>query len=199
MPYTEITIDVDDAAKGRLEEGSSYTFRQFGLFPYAPAGSDVRQIGGLRWCVDMPFLRFGSDLCATLGADAIQASQGMVPVLIGDMSDDGSIVVGRAGSNAAGYTGVIWIDGIGWMKWNDFFRTQGVAEAFAVPFDNPLAISASGTEVVGGIAGTSFSWWVNIDQVFVCEGGVSVQTGFPNGLREKMAAGAQFGRCEHIP
>jgi len=31
MPYTEITIQVEDAAKGGVEKDSSYTFRQFGL------------------------------------------------------------------------------------------------------------------------------------------------------------------------
>jgi hypothetical protein len=71
-----------------------------------------------------------------------------------------------------------------------------VVEASRVPFDNPMSISASGREVVGGIAGASFSWYVDIDQVFVCENGQSVQTGFPNGLRDKIAEGAQFGRCE---
>jgi hypothetical protein len=166
--------------------------------PFARVGSDTRAIGGLRWCIDVPFLRFGVDQCATLGADAIFNSVGMVPLLLTDMTDDGGIVIGRAGSFNAGFTGVIWLDGIGWMKWTDFFRKQGVAEAYAVPFDNPIAISASGTEVVGGIAGAAFSWWVNIDQVFVCESGVSVQTGFPGGLREKLAQGAAFGRCEHI-
>lgn len=84
------------------------------------------------------------------------------------------------------------------MTWSAFFRKQGVPEGYIVPFDNPISISASGREVVGGIVGTQFSWWVDIDQVYCCEGGVSVQTGFPNGLREKVAAGAQFGRCEHI-
>jgi hypothetical protein len=37
-----------------------------------------------------------------------------------------------------------------------------------------------------------------MEQVYVCEGGVSVLTGFPGGLREKLAEGASFGRCEFI-
>jgi len=52
--------------------------------------------------------------------------------------------------------------------------------------------------VVGGIVGASFSWLVNMSQVFVCERGNSVQTGFPDGLRAKIAAGARLGRCEHL-
>lgn len=39
---------------------------------------------------------------------------------------------------------------------------------------------------------------INIDQIYVCEDGESVQTGFPNGLRDKIADGAQLGRCEHL-
>lgn len=165
--------------------------------PFAPEGAVPRAIGSLRWCVDLPYLRFGQNLCS-LGADALYAQFGTVPVLITDMTDDGSMLVGRAGTSQAGYIGVMWIDGIGWLKWNEFFRKQGVAEAYAVPFDNPLSISASGSEVVGGIPGASFTWWANLDQVFVCEGGNSVQVGFPNGLRAKVAQGATIGRCEHL-
>jgi len=52
--------------------------------------------------------------------------------------------------------------------------------------------------VVGGMVGASFSWLVNMNQVFVCERGNSIQAGFPNGLRAKIAAGAKLGRCEHL-
>ncbi len=167
--------------------------------PFAPAGTAPRVIGSLRWCTDLPYIdRLGRDLCATLGADGVYAQYGTVPVLLTDMTDDGGIVIGRAGSSSAGYLGVMWIDGIGWLKWNEFFRKQGVAEAYAVPFDNPISMSASGSEVVGGIPGVSFSWWANLDQVFVCERGKSVQVGFPNGLRAKVAKGAVIGRCEHL-
>ena len=51
---------------------------------------------------------------------------------------------------------------------------------------------------VGGIVGASFSWLVNMNQVFVCERRNSIQTGFPNGLRAKIAGGAKLGRCEHL-
>ena len=108
------------------------------------------------------------------------------------------MIVGRAGSFFTGFVGGIWIEGIGWMNFNDFLSKQGVPEAANVPFDNPISISASGREIVGGLAGAIFSWHIDIDQLFVCKDGVDVQTGFPNGLREEMAAGAEFGRCAHI-
>ena len=92
----------------------------------------------------------------------------------------------------------MWIEDIGWINLRDFFRKQGVAEAFDLPMDNPISISASGKEMVGGLAGAQTSWLVNMDQVYVCQDGQSVQTGFPNGLRAKIADGALFGRCEFI-
>ena len=84
------------------------------------------------------------------------------------------------------------------MTWPEFFRKQGVVEAEQAPLSNPISISATGREVAGTMAGQPLSYLVNMDQVYVCEGGNSVKTGFPNGLREKVAAGARFGRCEHL-
>ena len=155
-------------------------------------------IGGLRWCRDLPFIRFGTNFCDILGEEEVNELLGPVPVLPTDMTDDGRILIGRAGSFFNGFAGAFWSQPTGWMTWERFFAQQGVAEAANVPFNNPIAISASGSEVVGGIAGASFSWFVSIDQVFVCEDGRSVQTGFPNGLFDKLAEGAEFGRCEHL-
>ena len=97
-----------------------------------------------------------------------------------------------------GFAGGIWIEGLGWMTMEQFLRKQGVVEAetLPVPYDNPTAISASGSEIVGGIAGALFSWMIKAEQVYVCENGQSVLTGFPGGLKDKVAAGAKFGRCE---
>ena len=156
-------------------------------------------IGSLKWCTDVPYVSwFGGDLCAEMTGEEIQASVGTPPVEIFDMSDDGSILIGRTGSFFTGFEGALWIERVGWMTWKDFFRKQGVVEAANVPFSNPISISGSGREVVGGIPGASFSWIVNMSQVFVCERGNSIQAGFPNGLRAKIAAGAKFGRCEHL-
>ena len=158
----------------------------------------VENIGGLQWCEDLDFIRFGTNLCEIFPPEIIQAQLGPIAVLPLDMTDDGSVIVGRAGSFFTGFVGGIWIEGIGWMNFNDFLSKQGVPEAANVPFDNPISISASGREIVGGLAGAIFSWHIDIDQLFVCKDGVDVQTGFPNGLREEMAAGAEFGRCAHI-
>ena len=54
------------------------------------------------------------------------------------------------------------------------------------------------SSVGGGLAGSQFSWLVEMDQVYVCDGGESVLVGFPGGLREAIAGGAEFGRCEFI-
>jgi hypothetical protein len=156
-------------------------------------------IGALQWCRDVPYTSwFGGDLCESMTGAEIEAIAGKPSMEIFDMNDDGSVLVGRSGSFFTGLVGAIWIEQVGWMTFDQFLRRQGVVEASNVRFSNPISISGTGREVVGGTVGTSFSWLVNMDQVFVCERGNSVQTGFPNGLRAKVAGGAKFGRCEHL-
>ena len=170
-----------------------------GVVLWNPKSGDAEIIGGLRWCRDLDFIRFGTNFCDLLGEYAVNDILGPIPVQPSDMTDDGSVIVGRAGSFLqGGFVGGIWIEGLGWMNLADFFRQQGVAEAFDFPMDNPIAISASGKEMVGGLFGATTSWLVNMEQVYVCEDGESIQTGFPNGLRAKIAAGAEFGRCEFL-
>ena len=48
------------------------------------------------------------------------------------------------------------------------------------------------------MAGVAFSWVVEMRRVFVCDNGVSVSTEFPQGLRVKLAEGAEFGRCPFV-
>jgi hypothetical protein len=117
-----------------------------------------------------------------MSGEEIEAQVGMPPLEIFDMSDDGSILVGRSGSFFTGFVGALWIERIGWMTWDDFFRKQGVVEASNTPFSNPISISGTGTEVVGGIVGASFSWLVNMNQVFVCERELD-RGRIPGGLR----------------
>ena len=155
-------------------------------------------IGGLKWCVDMDFIRFGTNFCDLYGPEFVQAQLGPIPVLPTDMNDAGSVIVGRAGSFQLGFAGAIWFEGIGWMNFDDFLGKQGVAEASGSGFNNPISISASGREITGGIAGATIAFHINIDQVFVCENGQDVQVGFPNGMIDALQAGAEFGRCAHI-
>jgi hypothetical protein len=169
-----------------------------GVVLWNPKTGESETIGGLRWCRDLDFVRFGTNFCELLGEEAVNEALGPIPVLPSDMTDDGSVLVGRAGSFFTGFVGGMWIEDIGWINLRDFFRKQGVAEAFDLPMDNPISISASGKEMVGGLAGAQTSWLVEMDQVYVCQDGQSVQTGFPNGLRAKMAEGALFGRCEFL-
>ena len=163
-------------------------------------GTDAfTNIDGLHYCRDVPYLDwFGQDLCAQYTEEELLELVGVVPVSLHDTTDKGDIIIGRAGSFFTGFYGAMWIEGIGWMQMNEFLHKQGVVEAQDIPFDNPLAISASGSEIVGGIPGASFSWLIQADQVYVCENGQSVLTGFPGGVRAKIAAGAEFGRCEFL-
>ncbi|ABZ76547.1 conserved hypothetical protein [Shewanella halifaxensis HAW-EB4] len=155
-------------------------------------------IGGLTWCEDIPFLWWGQDLCVLESPEWVQSTFGAVPASPFDMNDDGSVIIARAGDFWAGFVGAIYIDTIGWMPLTEFFGKQGVMEAENAYMNNPLSISGSGSEMVGGIAGVNMSYHVNMDQVYVCEDGQSVKTGFPKGLISKVKSGAEFGRCEHL-
>jgi hypothetical protein len=179
-----------------LVDKDTFQGKGVGLWDYAKG---LTPIGSLKWCKDVPYVSwFGGDLCESMTSEEIEATVGMPPVEVFDMNDDGSILIGRSGSFFTGFSGALWIEQIGWMTWGEFFRKQGVVEASNTSFANPISISGSGMEVTGGMVGVGFSWLVQMSQVFVCEKGKSVQTGFPNGLRAKMARGAKFGRCEHL-
>jgi len=179
-----------------LIDPETWQGRGVALWDYARG---LTPIGALQWCKDVPYVSwFGGDQCEYMSGAEIEQMVGKPPMEVFDMSDDGSVLIGRSGSFFTGFVGALWIEQVGWMTWDDFFRRQGVVEASNAPFSNPISISGTGREVVGGIVGASFSWLVNMDQVFVCERGNSVQTGFPNGLRAKIAAGAKLGRCEHL-
>ena len=78
----------------------------------------------------------------------IEAIVGKPSMEIFDMSDDGSVLIGRSGSFFTGLVGALWIERVGWMTWDEFFRRQGVVEASNVQFSNPISISGTGREVV---------------------------------------------------
>jgi hypothetical protein len=154
----------------------------------------------LLWCTDIPLVTwFEGDLCALYGAEAVQAAFGPVPVSASDMSDDGAVVIGRAGDFFIGFTGVMWLERLGWVKLSDFFHQQGVAEAYRYGLDNPIAISGNGAELVGGIPGISFTWYVDMKQAFVCDDdGRSKAVRFPEEYIEEVREGARPGRCEIV-
>jgi Matrixin len=163
-----------------------------------PGLSPLIPIGSLRWCIDMPLLDFSGDQCAAYDPATVQRLFGLVPMQVNDMSDDGKVLIGRAGTFWNGFTGAMWVEGIGWFKLNDFFRAQGVVEAYRHGLDNPMSISAAGTEMIGGIVGAPVTWHVDMHQVFVCQNGRSMQVGFPEAAVQKVKAGAKMGRCEHL-
>jgi len=158
------------------------------------AFTKVRQ---LKWCKDMPLL--GLDVsCESEGAAAIQAQFGPIPIIASDISDDGKIMIAQAGVWYSGLQGMLWIEDIGWIKLKDFFRTQGVAEAYRYGIDGPASINAKGNEMVGGIPGYPMTWYVDMKKAFVCRGGASREVSFPEEFVEQVKQGAQMGRCEHL-
>lgn len=156
-------------------------------------------IEGLRYCRDVPFRdTFGNDLCAQFDEQYIFDAVGYVPTSVFSSNDEGSVLVGRAGSFRTGIYGAIWIEGLGWMTMTDFLYKQGVVEAQDVPIDNPIALSGSGRDISAGLAGVSMSWLIDAKQVYVCRRGKSSLADFPNGLKTALRMGAEFGRCEFL-
>ncbi len=151
----------------------------------------------MQWCVDLPFYDFGFS-CEVDGADFIQSNFGPIPVYTSDMSDDGKVMIARAGTFfESGFHGMLWVEGLDWIKLKDFFRTQGVAEAYRFGLDGPASVNGRGTELVGGIPGFPMTWYVDMKKAFVCKHGRSMETDFPSGFVEQVKAGARMGRCEH--
>lgn len=158
-----------------------------------------RNIGGPQWCEDLDYVHFFlGNLCEQFDPQFVQDTFGPIPVLPTDMTDDGSVLVGRGGTFNTGFIGTIWTEQTGWTTWERFLREQAVPEASIVPFDNPLSITGDGSTVVGGLAGSTFSWRVDLNEVMVCENGVTTGTRFPAETLAKVEAGAALGRCEHL-
>jgi len=204
---TRVMLDTTKAVM-RSYDGFSYEDRiSNGPLLWNPkkGPAAVTKIAGLRWCTDVALpaqIDWATwqyvDRCATEGPAAVEADLGLVPLQINDMSDDGKVIIGRAGSYWLGnFEGVMWVEGVGWIKLADFFRKQGVAEAYRFGMQNPGSINGAGTEMVGGLLGAMGTWYVDMKQVFVCQNGNSVQTGFPLGFISKIQSGAKMGRCEH--
>ena len=190
------------------QDGSRVALSTFedGPILWNPYENTYTDIGNLQWCTDVPFSHFFlGNLCAPnrvcragCTPEFIEANFGPVSMLPLDMNDEGNVIVGRAGSFFTGFTGGIWIEGMGWMTLANFFNKQGVTEAFNFPMDNPISIDGKGNKLVGGLAGATFSWYVDMTKVFVCKEGQSVQTSFPDGMLAHIDNGAEFGRCEFL-
>ncbi|MEJ6007665.1 hypothetical protein WG899_19115 [Paucibacter sp. AS339] len=159
------------------------------------------KIRKLQWCKDLPFLDFGLS-CDSYegGAEAIERDFGPIPVVANDISDDGRVMIARAGTFwESGMHGMLWLEDLGWIKLTDFFRTQGVAEAYRFGLDGPASLNGRGTELVGGIPGYPLTWYVDMKKAFVCRHGNSVETAFPHEFVDQVKKGARMGRCEHQP
>lgn len=192
--YWGFRIPLDSASPDGAPQGVVLWNAWRGTSPAA-----FTNIDSLRYCRDVPLLSFfGENLCAEKPPDFPNTPEAIVPLDVFGANDDGTVLVGRAGSFFTGFFGAIWIEGIGWQTISKFLHEQGVVEADAVPFDNPTAISGKGGDIVGGQAGRQFSWLIDADQVFVCHRGRSQATRFPLGTSNAIRHGARLGRCEYI-
>jgi hypothetical protein len=189
----------------RTIDGFTYTaYLNSGVAFWNAKTGALRKLPPLRWCADLvlpPYYDWGTgnvvDPCAGGDLGSVEREFGQIPVTLFSSNDDGSVMIGRMGSLWIGnLDGVMWVEGVGWIRMGEFFRKQGVAEAFRLGMNNPISINGAGNEMVGGLLGVPQSWYVDMKQVFVCQNGASVQTGFPNGFVDKIKSGAKMGRCE---
>ncbi|MFV8781297.1 hypothetical protein ACNKU7_02635 [Microbulbifer sp. SA54] len=156
----------------------------------------VTNIGSLPWCEEIQYIFYSWNLCELLTPEELTQSYGAVPMSVRDISDDGRVAIGQAGGSRFGYFGALWVEDIGWLELSRFLREQGAAELGKLAMSNPIALSGSGSQILGVSGGQS--WHMDLSQVYVCENSESVLAGFPGGLREAVANGAEIGRCEMI-
>jgi hypothetical protein len=155
-----------------------------------------RNISGPKYCTDFPFSSWdGIDHCKVEGPAWVEANFGLPGNAISGISDDGRVLISRVGSFFTSFAGFMWVEDVGWIGLNDFFRKQGVVEAEKYGMDNPGAISGQGATIVGGLAGVGATWYVDLKQAFVCQGGSTVAAAFPIEFAAKVKAGALMGRC----
>ena len=156
----------------------------------APAPQAFTNIGGLRYCIDVPFVSFstGEDICAAPGAaDAMFQQYGYATMVVTGSNDKGDVLIGRAGgATTGGFAGAIWIEGIGWMKHARVPAQagRGRGQRRSVRWHGPswMRPARCGSVAFRGNANT---FLVNAEQVYVCKSGQSVLTGFPGGLRDR--------------
>lgn len=113
------------------------------------------------------------------------------------VSDNGEIVVGRAGDFWNGFVGFIWMRGLGMLEFNTFLQGQGVMEAYTSALIGPLAVSGDGHTIVGwGVNDVAqISYALTLDQVWVCRKGRSQLVGFPGAMLSHLEGGAELGLC----
>jgi hypothetical protein len=202
-------VAADTFKEAVITTPDGYTFTTLlndGVTVWNPKTDALTRLPPLQWCKDLPIPPSVDwitgellDPCATWDQPKINAAYGMVPVSLFDMNDSGSVMIGRAGAFYLNVLdGVMWVDGLGWLKLSDFFRAQGVAEAYKLGMDNPTALNGAGNEMVGGLSGVALTWYVDMKRVYVCQDGQSAKVGFPGGAVSAVKAGARLGRCEHL-
>lgn len=188
-------------------DGYTYTvYLNDGAALWNPKTDALSKLPALQWCKDLPIPPYYDwftgelvDPCGTWDQAKVDSTYGFVPVSLFDMNDAGDVAIGRIGSFQFGlFEGVMWVDGLGWIQMGDFFRKQGVAEAYRLGMDNPIAVNGAGNELVGGLLGVAMSWYVDLKQVYVCQNGQSSKVDFPVTAVAKVKAGAKLGRCEHL-
>ncbi len=164
---------------------------------------EVTNLGGLRWCEDVPYYQFIYNLCAApynMSHEEIAEIAGLPLNMVLDANDDLSVITGRLLINGMPAGSTIYMEGIGWMTGQEFFGKQGVVEAKNFMTNGIFGVSANGSEMMAGIVGlpTPVTIEVDANKAFVCKHGINQELSFPKQVVEAVKGGAEFGRCAHI-
>jgi hypothetical protein len=114
-----------------------------------------------------------------------------------DIADDRTMVgsFGSAGSSGASLHNEL----LGTHRLVDFLRGQGVVNANDLDLVSAAnKISTNGKHIVGWTAVDGYwaSFKLTLDQLWVCRSGKSRQVGYPGGVADQLARGANVGMCE---
>ncbi|QYJ75053.1 hypothetical protein [Shewanella sp. FJAT-52076] len=165
--------------------------------------NQIKELGGLRWCEDVPYYVFNNNFCAepfNMTHDEIATTAGLPLNMVLDANDDLSVITGRLLINGMPAGSTIYMEGIGWMTGQEFFAKQGVVEAKNLMTNGIFGVSANGSEMMAGIVGLPTPLTIEIDanKAFVCKDGVDQELAFPKQIIAAVKAGAEFGRCAHV-
>ncbi|MEO2282061.1 hypothetical protein [Pseudoalteromonas pernae] len=164
---------------------------------------EITNLGGLRWCEDVPYYQFIYNLCTApfnMSHEEIAETAGLPLNMVLDANDDLTVITGRLLIGGMPAASTIYMEGIGWMTGEEFFGKQGVVEATNLMTNGIFGVSANGSEMMAGIVGLPTPLTIEIDanKAFVCRYGMNEELSFPKQVIEAVKNGAEFGRCEHL-
>ena len=113
------------------------------------------------------------------------------------ISDDYEVIAGFSSNiNTGALSPAIWTSSLGFSNLNQLFASQGVNTAGGL-IATSNTVSADGRTITGAMASRYgfIPWAIKIPTVIICNYGQTEVASFPQGMNEKLLAGASLGPC----